>query len=144
MAHAEALPEAPTLNLIPAENIDSVLPLIADKLRSICERSRGLIDFQATVDAFRSGNLQLWIVWDGSVMAVGATELQVMATGLKVCTIRFLTGENSLDWLHTLADLEAWAKHNGCHRVAGYMRKGWAKRLSDYKMSHVYLEKELV
>lgn len=136
--------EQPTLNQIPADKIDSVLPLVEAQIRSVCQRSRGLIEFKSTIAAFKDDALQLWIVWNGGVMAVGATELSTCASGLKICTIRFLTGENSLDWLHTVADLEAWAKHQGCDRVVGYMRKGWAKRLSDYKLSHVYLEKDLV
>ena len=63
---------------------------------------------------------------------------------MKLCTIKFWTGENSLEWLHLMEDLEAWAKHEGCTRIIGVMRKGWAKRLPDYRMTHVYLEKDLI
>jgi hypothetical protein len=143
MSIAEAI-EAPTLNLIPAENIDGVLDLIGPFVRAVAERSRGLIDFEDTIASCKDGSVQLWIIWDGAPMAVWATELHDMASGLKLCVVKFFTGEHSLDWIHLLADLEAWAKSKGCHRVVSYARKGWAKRLPDYRMTHVYLEKDLV
>jgi len=136
-------PDEPTLNLIPRENIESVQPLIAEHLKSVVERSRGKLTPDEIVEAFISGKYQLWLIWNGSLLAVGATELTKVASGLKICTIHFLTGENSLSWLHLIGDLEQWAKAQGCGLMKGYMRKGWAKRLPDYHLTHVSLEKEL-
>lgn len=134
----------PSLNLIPADKIDSVLALVAPYLVTVVERSRGQLTAEEIVQAFRSGRYQLWMIWDGSLMAVGATEVVAVASGMRLCIIHFLSGENSLEWLHLLSDLEAWAKREGCHRIKGYMRKGWAKRMPDYHMTHVSLEKDLV
>jgi hypothetical protein len=143
MAMATPAPNEPTLNLIPRENIESVRPLIEDHLKSVVERSKGKLTPDEIVDAFLSGKYQLWLIWNGSLLAVGATELTKVASGLKICTIHFLTGENSLSWLHLIGDLEQWAKAQGCGLMKGYMRKGWAKRLPDYHLTHVSLEKEL-
>lgn len=143
MALAEQIP-SPTLNLIPADKIESVLPLIENHLSSVVERSRGQLTAREIIEAFRSGKYQLWLIWDGQPLAIGATEVIAVASGMKLCLIHFWAGENSLDWLHLIDDLEAWAKHQGCRRMKGYMRKGWAKRLADYRMTHVLLEKDLV
>ena len=140
---AAVRPDEPTLNLIPKEDVESVLPLVEAHLENVVERSRGSLTKEFIVAAFRSGDFQLWLIWNDGVMAVGVTELGFAPSGMKLCTIHFLTGENSLEWLHLIGTLEEWAKHQGCGRIKGYMRKGWAKRLPDYRMTHVMLEKDL-
>jgi hypothetical protein len=134
---------SPTLNLIPRDKIDDVAPLITPHLLSVIERSHGQWTLAGMLDGFKSGAMQLWIIWNGDLTAVGATELAFTQSGDKLCKILFLTGEHSLDWLHLIDELEGWAKIEGCQRMAGHMRKGWAKRLPDYRMTHIYLEKEL-
>lgn len=142
MAAAEDL-RGPTLNHIPAETVEKVLPLVDGHLNEVIARSRGRLDRDAIIASFRNDHAQLWMIWSDRLLAVGATEIIVEASGMKVCVILFLNGENSLDWLHLIADLEAWAKHQGCSRITGHMRKGWAKRMPDYRMTHVCLEKDL-
>lgn len=143
MAVAEDI-VAPSLNLIPKERIDAVLPVVEKQLRAVVERARGALTPDEIIEAFRSGRYQLWVIWNGNVLAVGATEIVAVASGMRLCLVHFLTGEHSLEWLHLLEELEAWAKSQGCSRMKGQMRKGWAKRLPDYHMTHVTLEKDLV
>lgn len=132
--------KAPTLNLIPKENIDQVVPLVAEHLASIEARSNGHFTVPKMLERFKSDTWQLWVVWSDAVIAIGATQLYIEDSGRKVAQVLFATGEHSLSWLHLMDDLKAWAKVEGCVKLEGTWRKGWARRFPDWKMTHVLLE----
>ena len=133
----------PTLNLIPEDHVANVIPLVADALRSMVSRSNGKFTFEGVCRRFLSGEWQLWLVWDGTANAVGATFLDEDDDGAKVVNIVFWTGEHSATWLHLLDDLMLWARHQGCTRRRALVRKGWAKRLPSWQMTHVFLEGDI-
>ena len=95
------------------------------------------------LERFVRGEWQLWLVWDGTPRAIVGTELYVEMTGLKCCMIRFCTGGGAAEWSHLLGKIEAWARDEGCTYLDMLARKGWAKHLPDYKLTHVELQKEL-
>ncbi len=87
--------------------------------------------------------LLLAVIAGERIKAVLAVETYEEVSGLKVASIRFATGEHAHEWVHLIAEIEAWAKANGCGKVEAMARKGWAKRLPDYRMTHVLLEKDI-
>lgn len=133
----------PSLNRIPTECVEQVLPLVIGAITSVAERSRGKMTVESMVDRFIRGEWDLWLVWDNAALAVGATAVCIDDDHQKACEIAFWTGEHSIRWLHLIDDLEAWAKSQGCRRLRGAMRKGWAKRLPDFRMTHVFMEKDI-
>ncbi len=129
---------------IPAEHIaglwDQILPFVP----TIIERSGGRISLDTLADSLLRGDRQMWIVWDGAnVKAVVGTDIGTLPTGLKVCTIQFATGDNSNAWIHLIHEIEDWAVKNGCTKLDMWARKGWQRKLPDYKMTHVMLEKDI-
>lgn len=72
-----------------------------------------------------------------------ATELYTDVGGNRCCMIRFCSGEGANDWLHLLVKIELWAKAEGCKFLDMDARKGWAKHLPDYKVTHWVLQKAL-
>ena len=133
----------PTLNLIPADKIGDVWPLIADMIESVVARSNGIYTAQSLRERFETEKFMLWIVWGDGVKALGATQFYTTDANVKIFDILFVTGEHSLEWLHLMPEWEEHARQWGCDRIEGTMRKGWAKRLPDWKMTHVTLSKEL-
>ena len=133
----------PTLNLIPADKIGDVWPLIETMIESVVARSDGIYTVQSLRERFETEKFMLWIVWGDGVKALGATQFYTTDAGVKIFDILFVTGEHSLEWLHLMPEWEAHARQWGCNRIEGKMRKGWAKRLPDWKMTHVTLSKEL-
>jgi hypothetical protein len=134
----------PRLALIPPSEIGRVLSRVLPWLEKVVERSHGGNTLEGFLKQFASGLWRLWIIDDGEKLrGMLVTELDITPSGLKVCTIRVVTGEDSVSWLHLSADLEAWAKEKGCTRMETWARKGWAKRLPDYHLTHVMLEKEI-
>ena len=140
MSAARAAATGPTLNLIPADHVIEVMPIVADALKSVAGRSNGKFTFEGIARRFLAGEWQLWVVWDGSANAVGATFLDDDDDGARVLNIVFWTGEHSGQWLHLLGDLKSWAAVQGCTRSRALVRKGWAKRLPDCQMTHIFLE----
>lgn len=135
--------KAPTLNLIPKENIAEVAPLVAEHLASIEARSNGHFTVDKMLGRFASSEWQLWLVWSEKVIAIGATMLYVEDSGRTVARILFATGEHSLSWLYLMDDLKAWARAQGATKIEGTWRKGWARRFPDWKMTHVLMETDI-
>lgn len=113
-----------------------VSPWIAER---VVERSRGEFSIAGIAEKLLSGKWQLWVVWDGTYRAVLATEL----TKEGIARIHFATGKGASDWRHLIADIEDFAKANGCSRLSMLARKGWATHLKDFKLTHVLLEKDI-
>lgn len=121
-----------------------MFPMVRGMLEGVAERSRGRWSVAGMLDRFVRGDWQLWLVWDGRPRAVVATELYLEMTGMKCGMIRFCTGSGAPEWSHLLSRIEDWAREEGCERLDMLARKGWAKHLPDYKMTHVELEKDLI
>jgi hypothetical protein len=117
--------------------------MVKTLMESIVERSNGRYSVPGMLERFARGDWILWIVWDGAVRAIVGTELYRDISGIKCCMIRFATGREAATWTHLLDEIETWARDEGCQRLDMIARKGWAKHLPDYKMSHVFLEKDL-
>lgn len=133
----------PALYRVMPEDLETVWPAVAERIADVAARSNGDWTEETIVKLILTGAWHLWLVWDGRVQAVIAGEIHLAPSGRKVFSIRFTTGENSHTWLHLIDDLEQWAASEGCEAVKITARKGWAKRLADYRMTHVLLEKEL-
>ena len=115
-----------------------VSPLIAAAMR------RGRITDFAVVDrAVLSGNALLWIACDGGrIHAAAVTELSAVA-GERFCTITACGGSGRAQWLPLIAELEDYARREGCAAMRIFGRTGWARVLPDYRVSRVLLEKPL-
>ena len=131
---------------IPPEAARQTWPLIDAWIEDATGRSNGRFTPDAILAEIESGDQQLWIVWNtekAEARAVGVSQLLVYPTGMKVADVIILTGEGRKDWKHVLTSFEEWAKEQGCGIAQVLARRGWARELPDYKMSHVLLEKRL-
>ena len=46
-------------------------------------------------------------------------------------------------WLPLIAEIENYARTEGCTRVRIYGRKGWLRALDGYEAKHIIMDKEL-
>lgn len=134
----------PVLLRVPAEHLGhiaaSVLPMIDD----IANRSGGRWTSRTMLEDIYTGRWDLWVVWDGaSIRMIVGTELYTERSGNKFLALLFATGDGAKRFAPLVDTLEAYAAENGCRAIHGMMRKGWARHLPDYRMSHVLLEKEI-
>lgn len=128
---------------IPAHQVDEVWHEVRPWIDAACKTSRGKFD----ADDIRLGLLQrddqLWIWRTPTSYAVGVTRILIYPKQ-KVCSVRIATGRNRQEWQkECIAQLEAWAKSQGCDGMELQARPGWEKALPGYDKTHVYLERKL-
>ncbi len=117
--------------------------MVQDLLEAVVDRSNGVWTVPAMLRLFATKRWYLWVVWDGTVRGIVGTEIHTVPSGKHICSIRFCTGRGAKDWTHLLSEIEAWARDNDCARIDMLARKGWAKHLPEYRLTHVQLEKDL-
>jgi len=130
---------------IPYTSIDEVWDEVRPWIEAACLSSRGKFD----ADDIRIGLLdrddQLWIWRTPTAYAVGVTRILVYPKQ-RVCSIRICTGRNRHEWQkECIAQLEAWAKSQGCDAMELQARVGWSRVLASqgYETTHCYVEKAL-
>jgi hypothetical protein len=131
------------LQQVPVQYLGAVLPHVTHWLASVVERSGRRYTFPILVEMIARGELQMWLIGDDNPRGIVITELYYAPSGLKFAAIRAAVGEGAEGWMPLISILEEWAKAEGCVGIDALARKGWARRLPDYKLTHVFLEKEL-
>jgi len=54
-----------------------------------------------------------------------------------------LGGDNMNQWFDLRDRFEDWARKEGCDQVRIFARKGWARKLPDYKIQAYVMSKQL-
>jgi hypothetical protein len=101
---------------------------------------------QSIRESVESGRALLWIVWSGSeIVSAATTELLMMEAVGKMCLITAAAGRDLRKWERFLAQIEMWAKAEGCDVLRFYGRPGWAHflRKSGYQQPWFVLQKKL-
>lgn len=130
------------LHLIEADKAEAIYPYIKQWVEPAVATSNGKFATEDVLRAIMSGAMQLWVIADERPMAIVISEIAIFPR-MKVCRLICCTGEHREKWIHFLADIENWARHMGCEQMLCIARKGWARLLTDYKLTHVELEKAL-
>lgn len=132
------------LSGVQPDQISEYWSLVEPWIAAACETSRGKWDADYIRAQLDRGAMQLWLVTDGSLLAVCVTEI-VQHPSKRCCRIRILTGRHRRRWQHHLAVIEAWAKARGCAAMELIARPGWSRLLKGhgYAVTHLFCEKEL-
>lgn len=132
----------------PPDALDKVWPLAGSMIARAVEYTDGATSLDQQRAAILKGDKQLWLVIDNEnkeirnkVVAAGITSLQLNADETKTANIELFGGENMNDWFDQKDSFEKWAKTEGCHDIRLWARKGWAKRLDDFKLTHYIMRK---
>lgn len=132
---------------IPPDITDKVWPVVEPYLKKAIEFSHGTHSLESSRERVKSNAAQLWAIIEDEkphkVVAAGLTSVTQYPTGKRAVMIELLGGERMSDWFALKKDVELWAAQNDCHLVYCWARKGWAKHLPDYHLSHYVLSKEL-
>ena len=102
-----------------------------------------LSDYDALQQKVWCGHALLWIVWDGAkICAVVVTSIKVV-NRRKQCLIVACAGEEKDRWLSLIADIENYARDEGCVATVVIGRRGWQRVLKEYRPKAVVLERIL-
>lgn len=87
---------------------------------------------------------QCWFAYDDEkVYGVWITRIEQSDIG-RYCLVWLAGGERANQWVPMVTEhTEPWAKSQGCEHMQVVGRKGWVKRLPEYKWTAVVLRKEL-
>ena len=90
------------------------------------------------------GSIKLWLAGtkERGPEAIAVVEV-LQHPNDRVMQVHGCAGKETDRWIHHLKTLEASAKEQGCGRVRIEGRKGWARKLPDYKIVGIILEKKL-
>lgn len=129
---------------VPSTLIDEIWPLVDRMLLEACERGRGKEIPDDIRLALNASDLQLWLLWDGTLRGLVVTEI-VRHPRKTCCRIRFCVGRGRETWQHHIATIERWAKAQGCAAMELIARPGWSRLLKNrgYAVTHLFCEKEL-
>lgn len=99
--------------------------------------------FKPIEDAVLNGRALLWLAIDGTTVNAAAVTELITTEWRKVCMIVACGGEHMDDWLPLIAGIEKFARAENCAAVQIVGRKGWLRKLQDYRTTSIVLEKEL-
>lgn len=135
--------DAPIVRQIPPAWLHLYWPRILPDVEAVIARNADRWSVQTIAEKLITGEWQTWIVWNGTIQAIVATELFHEPTGLKAARAVFVSGRDMKTWTHLISDLEDWARDQGCARFDMIIAKGLARQFPEYRLTHVLLEKDL-
>ena len=144
---AKDLRSSNMITAIPSDRIKRLWPEVSPMLYPAVERSHGRWTMEFLLDALRSGQQQLWIVFeaDQPIKGVATTEILVYPNR-KMLGIQYLGGKDLDTWGFSFLEIiEDFAKAAGCSGIEGTARKGFWKWMKeyDYKDAYIVYEKEI-
>jgi hypothetical protein len=129
---------------ITQDKIALTWPFILEHIRDVAASSRGKLTADDLFHLCSAGYVTPFVVLDdgGNLLATALVEF-AQYPRKKVCRIIGCVGSDRAKWLHHLSGIHAWARAHGCQAMQVIARKGWARELTAYRMTHVLLELDL-
>ena len=90
-----------------------------------------------------SGSAVLWVVWSGAEFIAAAVTKIIATPAKRLCVISCCGGTELHRWRHFIADLEDYARQEGCDAMRIMGRRGWKAIFRDYREPWACLEKGL-
>ena len=127
---------------VPPDTVHKVWPQVRNLIYAAMKRG-GISSFKPVEDSVLSGRALIWLAWDGvKVHAAAVTELH-QTEWRKDCVIVACGGSGMDEWLPLIEGIEKFARAESCVAVHLIGRRGWERKLKDYRAKRVMLEKEL-
>lgn len=125
---------------VPAPYVEAQWPRVRVFVTQACRK--GPLD--ADPEALKAGCLtrdhQLWLIENEAGEAVAVVITQVVGG---VCEWLAVGGLGMSHWKHLEHTIELWAKAEGCLTMRSFSRIGMRKRLPEYRVRGVILEKAI-
>ncbi len=125
----------PSASLVPTHLVCVFWERFAPLIRKAMVRG-DLGKFEEVERQVFDGEALLWVNTDAALI----TQVGIVESG-KVCTIVACGG--ALPSLDGLQEIESYARSMGCRAMRIMGRKGWVRKLKDYRQMAVVIEKEI-
>src|SRR5262245_8314644 len=122
--------------------VGQVWPHVAHLIRDAMERG-GMGRFADVERDVLSANAYLWLaIESGAVLAAAVTQV-TQENDRRLCTIVACGGHDWRRWGALIEGLETYARAENCARMQIAGRPGWLRRLPDYRLAKIVIQKEL-
>ncbi len=127
---------------VPPNMVPQIWPHVWPMLKKAIERT-DWGTFKVLEDDVFEARALLWLAWQApEVKAAVVTQLCANENS-KDCYILACGGKQSKDWLSLMANIEAYARAEGCNKIRAIGRRGWIRLLPDFHAPFVVIEKDL-
>ncbi len=100
-------------------------------------------DLTCILQSVYEGNTMLWLTRREEEI-IGVTTTQVLDhPNERHLLIELLGGKDIKEWVHLIADIEAWGKDLGCVKSEIHGRPAWKKLLPEYKSNIIIYNRVL-
>ncbi len=136
------MPSTAELVCVDPKRVHEIWPHVTPLLKAACTRTNlnAFADIEADILAGRS---LLWLAWNGQAIEAAVATILINCEVGRVCIITVCGGSDMRCWLPLIAEIENYARAEGCARVRIYGRKGWLRALDGYGKTHIIMDKEL-
>jgi hypothetical protein len=123
--------------------VGDFLPIAHRHIAAAVERA-GMADLEPVLEKVRTGQSLLWVAVDDAnhIQGAGITELIIESAGL-VCVIVAWGSDDQARCAPLLETIERFARDEECKAVRLYGRPGWQRRLPEYRLKAVVMERRL-
>lgn len=125
---------------VPKQDIFLIWTKVAPLLQKALDGTYDIIDVE---QGLQDNRFQLFISWNNGIESAVITEI---AEYPKAKVLRYVLagGTNLENWLEEIQEvIEKFAKKNHCTQLEVAGRKGWLKKLKDFKEKAILLSKDL-
>ncbi len=127
---------------VPPSLVPQIWPHVWPLLQSVFKRT-DFGTFRDLEDQVFAGHALLWLAWrEPRIVAAVVTQIRITENS-RVCHICACGGENAGSWLHLVAAIEEYARAKGCNKIRALGRKGWLRKLPEFRPTLVVIEKDL-
>lgn len=131
-------PTDPVLTGVLSRDVSKFWPHIEGMLADALQDSSWTLDEVAY--GLGAKEMQLWLATSPGLGIEAVAVTRITDRGCSVCA---LTGEEPDRWLHLLSQIEDWAREHGCDRSYFEARRGFERKLPDYRVTRILMEKRL-
>jgi hypothetical protein len=125
-----------------SNEIESIWGQLEPLIKKVLKKHEKDFTIESIKEMLLKKEAQLWTSYNGQIEAFVLTHI-VIYPNHKICNILMCGGSNLNNWLEFMSNIGQWAKSIGCKSLRLRGRKGWIKKLPDFKFTKIIMEKDL-
>lgn len=113
---------------MPASKLETFWPFLGPHVDRARRENHAPVALEQIKAKIAVRDMQLWGLRRGA-QTVGAVVTEIYG---ETCAVPYVAGVGMAEWLDLISVIEQWARENGCTRLEGNGRDGWARALKRY------------
>jgi hypothetical protein len=128
---------------IPAQCVPNVWATVAPMLKKAVDRSHNDYLLDDVLKCILEREMQLWVYEKDGIITGCCVTMIVTYPQRKICQLPYLAGKGLKEFLTQENIITEWARANGCTRLEGFDRGGWARVLTGWYKVWATIRKDI-